>query len=201
MGHCCTQTFSSCGEQGWFFSVVHGLLTAVTSRCTAQALGMRASVVVASGLSSWSSRALGHWLNSCGTWALWHVGSSWTRERTSIPCILRWILNHWATREAQTFLSLIWFPFLQEPPSRTLRTEVLWVWALPFFLVHDLGCLSNHHLLRHPHLPYPSMRKCTPTQTSRSSRSGPEFHRSCCSPNTHSCFTHLLWQSPAPTPT
>ena len=28
-----------------------------------------------------------------------HVGSSWTRARTRVPCIGRWILNHCATRE------------------------------------------------------------------------------------------------------
>ena len=28
-----------------------------------------------------------------------HVGSSWTRGRTHVPCIGRRILNHWATRE------------------------------------------------------------------------------------------------------
>ena len=44
----------------------------------------------------------------CSTWAqLWltglvapqHVGSSWTRARTYVPCIGRQILNHCATRE------------------------------------------------------------------------------------------------------
>ena len=29
-----------------------------------------------------------------------HVGPSWTRARTHVPCIGRWILNHCATREA-----------------------------------------------------------------------------------------------------
>ena len=29
-----------------------------------------------------------------------HVGSSRTRARTRVPCIGRWILNHYATREA-----------------------------------------------------------------------------------------------------
>ena len=29
--HCCTQAFSSCGEWGLLFVVVHGLLTAVVS--------------------------------------------------------------------------------------------------------------------------------------------------------------------------
>ena len=29
------------------------------------------------------------------------VGSSWSRDWTCIPCIGRWILNHWTTREAR----------------------------------------------------------------------------------------------------
>ena len=37
------------------------------SCCGAQALGARASVVVAHGLSSCGSRALERWLSSCGT--------------------------------------------------------------------------------------------------------------------------------------
>ena len=49
--HCCVQAFSSCGEQGLFFAVVHGLLIAVASLCCrAWALGARASVAVACGL-------------------------------------------------------------------------------------------------------------------------------------------------------
>lgn len=32
------------------------------------------------------------------TAALQHVGSSWTRDQISIPCIARQILNHWTTR-------------------------------------------------------------------------------------------------------
>ena len=39
------------------------------SCCGARALGSRASVVVALGLSSCGSRALEHRLSSCGTWA------------------------------------------------------------------------------------------------------------------------------------
>ena len=30
----------------------------------------------------------------------WEVGSFQTRDRTTVPCIARWILNHWTTREA-----------------------------------------------------------------------------------------------------
>ena len=49
--------FCSCGEQGLLLAAVRRPLTAVASRCGAPALGARASVVAASGLSSW------------GTWA------------------------------------------------------------------------------------------------------------------------------------
>ena len=33
-----------------------------------------------------------------------HVGSSRTRDRTHVPCIGRWILNHCATREVPSHL-------------------------------------------------------------------------------------------------
>ena len=36
---CCMWAFSSCGERGLLFIVVHGLLIAVASRCGAWALG------------------------------------------------------------------------------------------------------------------------------------------------------------------
>ena len=35
-----------------------------------------------------------------GLVALRHLGSSWTRDRTRLPCTGRQILNHWSTREA-----------------------------------------------------------------------------------------------------
>ena len=62
--HCCAQAFSSCGKWGLLFVALHRLLTAVTSRCRARALGTWASVVVACGLTS------------CGLWALEHRLSS-----------------------------------------------------------------------------------------------------------------------------
>ena len=44
-----------------------------------------------------------------GLVALRHVGSSQTRDRTSVPSIGRWILNHYATREVQHYIFLIFF--------------------------------------------------------------------------------------------
>ena len=61
----------------------------------------------------WSTGSRRAGFNSCGTQAqqLWHmglvalrhVGSLWTRARTCVPCIGRWILSHCATREALYF--------------------------------------------------------------------------------------------------
>ena len=39
-------------------------------------------------------------LRNMGLVALQCVGSSWTRNRTCVPCIDRWMLNHWTTEEA-----------------------------------------------------------------------------------------------------
>ena len=57
-------------------------------------------------LQSMSSRVLG--LHSCSMWAwklwcvglfaLWHVGSSQTRDQICVPCTGRWILIHCTTR-------------------------------------------------------------------------------------------------------
>ena len=70
LGLChCVQAFSSCGKRELLFIAVHGLLIAITSLCRARALGARASVVVACGLSSCGSQALERRLNSCGAWA------------------------------------------------------------------------------------------------------------------------------------
>ena len=64
---CCGWAFPNCGEQGLLLVAVHRLLIAVASLCCgAQALGARASVVVACGLSSCGSWALERRLSSCG---------------------------------------------------------------------------------------------------------------------------------------
>ena len=66
---CCAWAFSSCGERGLHFIAVHRLLIAVASHCRARALGARASVDVARGLSSCGLRALESRFNSCGACA------------------------------------------------------------------------------------------------------------------------------------
>ena len=84
--HFCVRALSSCSEQGPLFIAVRGPLHYRSlSHCGAQAP---------------DEQAQQPWLT--GPAALRHVGPSQTRARTCVPCISRQILNHCATREAQT---------------------------------------------------------------------------------------------------
>ena len=81
------QIFSSCGRQGLLFVAVHRLLIAVASLVAEHRLWVR------------ELQQLWH----TGLVALWHVESSWIRDRTHVPCTGRWILIHCATREVHLF--------------------------------------------------------------------------------------------------
>ena len=68
--HCCTGFLPTCNEQGPPFVEVLGLLIAVASPIVEHRLqSVQTSVVVAHGLSNYSSWALEHRLSSCGAWA------------------------------------------------------------------------------------------------------------------------------------
>ena len=71
---CCSQAFSSYGEWGLLFILVHGFLIAVASLVVEHGLlGVWDSVVAACGLSTCGSRALDHvGFSSCGSQALEH---------------------------------------------------------------------------------------------------------------------------------
>ena len=75
--------FSSCGEQG------------LLSSCGARAPHWRGF----SCCRAWTPDHGLHWLWCRGLVALEHVEFSRTRAWTHVPCISRWILNHWTTRE------------------------------------------------------------------------------------------------------
>ena len=82
---CCVCAFSRCGKQGLLFAA-----------CMSFSLQLLLS------LRSTGSRLVD--FSICGVWTQklcymrlfvpWHVGSSWTRDRTCVPCVGRWILNH-----------------------------------------------------------------------------------------------------------
>ena len=103
----------------WVFVAARGLSLVVVSGGYSSFLCTGFSLLWLLLLRSMGSRRAG--FRSCGTWAqqlwlagsraqarqLWrtgfaaprHVGSSGTRARTRVPCIDRWMLNHYATRE------------------------------------------------------------------------------------------------------
>ena len=95
----CTRAFSSWDKRG------------LLSSCS-----VRASH--GDGFSSCGAWVLEHRLNSCGLVAPRHVESSQIRNRSHVSCIGRWILYHWATREAP----ILHFSFFQKHANSTFYT-------------------------------------------------------------------------------
>ena len=76
----------------WVFTVARGLALVVTSR-------VYSLVAICERLTEVASLAVhAQQLWCTSSVAPWDVEFSRTRNRTSIPCIGRWILNRWATR-------------------------------------------------------------------------------------------------------
>ena len=94
---CCVRAFSSCREWGLLFVAVRGLLIPVASLVAEH--GLQARRLQQLWLAD--SRAQAQQLWRMGLVALRHVGSSWTRARTCVPCIGRRILNYCATRDVR----------------------------------------------------------------------------------------------------
>ena len=79
-----------------------------------------------------------------GLVAPWHVGSSWTKNWTCVPCIGRWILNHCTTREVPP--EFFWYepgslwnqPLLQgaRVPFNEEWSVENTAWPLEFSLLH-----------------------------------------------------------------
>ena len=85
-----------------------------------------------------------------------HVGSSWTRDVTHVPCIGRQILNPWASPEIR-FLPFFFLPFLPlfflllalfplRPSPIPKGMKIIWAWTqqpLPV-TAHSLTGLGSH---------------------------------------------------------
>ena len=89
--HCCALAFSSCGKRGLLCNCDAWVSPCGGFSCCG------ASALACMDFRSYDSWAQQLW--STGLAALWHVESSRTRDQTCVPCICRWILNHWTTRE------------------------------------------------------------------------------------------------------
>ena len=115
--HCCVWVSLGAASRGYSLAAVHKLLIAEAPLVAEHRLSdMQASQLAAPRLSSCGTRHV----------APWHVGTSFTRDRTGICCIARWILNHWTTREALTaFLITRKSPFDLSQNHKLLTTVLL----------------------------------------------------------------------------
>ena len=102
---CYVRASYGCGEQGTTLGCSAWASHWCGLSCGAQALY--------TGFSSWplglsSCGSLAQWLWSMGLTVPLRVVSSWIRDQTCVPCVGRWILYLWTTREvlADVFLSL-----------------------------------------------------------------------------------------------
>ena len=102
-----TYKFFFLGGLHWVFVAACGLSVVAASRgySSLQCVGFSLWWL----LLLWGTGSRSADFSSCGAWAQqswhtglvapWHVGSSWTRDRSCVPCIGKQILNHCATRE------------------------------------------------------------------------------------------------------
>ena len=87
----------------FFFKIAFCLWWVFVADRSAVLQSWQARASPCSGSSCGRAQALGSWTRSLwgsGLVAPQHVGSSWTTDRTGVPCIARQILNHWTNREA-----------------------------------------------------------------------------------------------------
>ena len=133
---CCCSSFSLVVERGSYSLVIWAFHCGDSSCCGTQALGHVGSVAVAP-----ASRAQAHyWV------APRHVGSSWIREPARVSCIGRWVLYHWATREALHWLfffplhwllftkALSWITWTCEKMSFCISDSILILYSNCLFL-------------------------------------------------------------------
>ena len=80
----------------WTLAAVRGAALPVALRLLAAV----ASLLVEHRLLGVAFSSCGRGLSGYGARLNCPGASSWTRDRTGVPRIERWVLNHWATREA-----------------------------------------------------------------------------------------------------
>ena len=94
LGLCCCAFLLVAVSRGYPLVLALWLLIAVASLLAEHRLsGTRASVVVACGLSSFSSRALEHRLSSCVAWVYLLQGTWDLPEQGSDPWLLHWLAD------------------------------------------------------------------------------------------------------------
>ena len=87
----------------WVFVAARGLSLVVASRGFSVCARASQCRRLSCGPRVRGSSSCSHGLQSAGSVAPWHVGSSQTGDRTRVPCIARQILKHWTAREAPQY--------------------------------------------------------------------------------------------------
>ena len=102
--------------KGWYTKIKSFLILIYVWLCGVFVAASRLSLVAVHGLLIMAASLISkHGLQECGLPESWrmgpfapqHVISSWTRDPTTVPCIVKWILNHWTTRKPQGHLLLL----------------------------------------------------------------------------------------------
>ena len=114
--HCCT-VFCSCSELGLLFSRGSLCSTGFPLRWFLLLWNTGSRHMGFSSCSSWAQQ-----LWCLGLAAPWQVKSSQTRNQTCVPCIGRWILNHWTTVEVPFLSHLKEAPHLAWAPVQGCKT-------------------------------------------------------------------------------
>ena len=98
---------------------------------------------------------------------MWDL-TSLTRDQTCVPCIARWILNHWTTRKVPSLGAFNGYLVTVHPLSRIHLFVIPWTaacqaplsftisWSLLRFMYIESVMLSNHLILCFPLLLWPS---------------------------------------------
>ena len=159
LGLCCwVWAFSSCREQGYSFVAVGSLSLLWVLLLWSKGLVYVASVVVVHGLSC---------LAVC---EVSFLVSFQARDQTCVPCIGRWILNHWTIREVQIkanffFLFFFWLCHMVcrilvpwpgvKPVTPTVEFQFrslsrVWLFATPWTAAHQtsLSITNSWNLLK-----------------------------------------------------
>ena len=109
---CCMRALSSCGERGAILCC-----GARASHCGGFAC-CRAGALRQSSFSNCGCGTWAQWLWCLSVLALWHMGSSWTRDRNDVPCIARWILTHGTNTQGSPD-DIFYFPVYR-----------VWIWSV-----------------------------------------------------------------------
>ena len=150
---CCAWAFSGLQRMGVLSVAAHGLPTRSLLLLWCVGSGLMGFVVWLAGFRAQAQKS---WC--MGPVAPWHIGSSWARDQTHVPCIARWFLSTLSPGKPQALSFFIDLLFRCSSPLLKVGnwTLLLLYWCLFLFQLcwHlyvlfrccDLGCICNSYI-------------------------------------------------------